>query len=94
MKSIPMRSCIGCGEKKEKKQLIRVIRTPEGEVRVDATGRGNGRGAYICPDPACLEKAFKRKALTRALSCEIPGELYEALAASVAACSESGELQA
>lgn len=89
MKTIPMRSCVGCGEKKEKKQLIRVIRTPEGEVKVDLTGRGNGRGAYLCPDPACLEKAWKKKSLNRALSCEIPAEIYESLKSSLSGESQS-----
>ena len=62
-KKVPMRSCVGCGEVKEKRMLIRVIRTPEGVVRPDSTGRANGRGAYLCPDPACVAKAEKRKAL-------------------------------
>ena len=78
-KKVPMRSCVGCGEVKEKRMLIRVIRTPEGAVRPDSTGRANGRGAYLCPDPACVAKAEKRKALNRAFACEIPHEIYEEL---------------
>lgn len=61
-----MRTCIGCGQIREKKELIRIVRTPEGRILVDPTGRANGRGAYICPDPACVDKARRRKALRRA----------------------------
>ena len=61
MKKIPLRQCIGCGEMKNKKEMIRVIKTPEGEIMIDATGRKNGRGAYICPSSDCLKKAIKSK---------------------------------
>ena len=65
MKKIPLRQCIGCGEMKSKKEMIRVIKTPEGEIMMDATGRKNGRGAYICPSSECLKKAIKSKGLER-----------------------------
>lgn len=78
-KKIPMRQCIGCREMKEKKSLIRVIRTPDGELLLDVTGKQNGRGAYICHDPECLAKAEKSKALERSFQMAIPGEVYERL---------------
>lgn len=78
-KKIPMRSCTGCGAKKEKRELIRVIRTPEGSIVLDATGRANGRGAYLCRDLSCLEKARKKRALERSLGTQIPEEVYERL---------------
>jgi predicted RNA-binding protein YlxR (DUF448 family) len=80
-KKVPMRSCIGCMEKKEKRDLVRVIRTPEGEIRLDPTGRANGRGAYLCRNPQCLEKARKKGSLSRALQCEIPSSVYDELEA-------------
>ena len=78
-KKIPMRQCLGCREMKPKRELIRVVRSPEGEIRLDFKGKANGRGAYLCQDPACLKKAVKAKALSRALDCEIPQEVYDAL---------------
>ena len=78
-KKIPMRQCLGCREMKPKKELIRVVRSPEGAVTLDFKGKANGRGAYVCPNPACLKKAVKAKALERAFSCQIPQEVYEAL---------------
>ena len=66
-----MRMCVGCREMKEKKSLVRVVRTTEGEIRMDPTGKANGRGAYVCPDPACLEKAVRQKQLERALESRI-----------------------
>ena len=67
MKKVPMRMCVACREMKPKKELIRVVRTPEGEVVADLTGRKNGRGAYLCRSEACLNKAVKTRALERAL---------------------------
>ena len=78
-KKIPMRQCLGCREMKPKKELIRVVRSPEGEIRLDFKGRANGRGAYVCPDAGCLKKAMRAKALERAFSCQIPQEVYDAL---------------
>ena len=78
-KKIPMRQCVGCREMKEKRQLIRVVRSPEGEVSLDFKGKKPGRGAYLCPDPAYLARARKSKALERAFSAALPPEVYEAL---------------
>ena len=75
-KKTPQRRCSGCGESKDKKSLIRVVRTPEGEISVDTTGKLAGRGAYICPDKVCLDKARKAKRLEKSLSTEIPEEIY------------------
>ena len=74
-----MRKCVGCQEMKSKKEMIRVIRTSEGEFLLDATGRKNGRGAYLCPDSNCLAKAVKNKGLERSFKQAIPKEVYEAL---------------
>jgi len=67
MKKVPMRMCVACREMKPKRELLRVVRTPEGEIVADATGRKNGRGAYLCPAEGCLNKALKTRALERAL---------------------------
>ena len=87
-KKIPMRQCLGCRENKPKKELIRVVRSPEGEISLDFRGKANGRGAYICPDPACLKKAIRQKALERALQTAIPEEIYALLAAQMEAGHE------
>lgn len=79
VKKIPLRKCIGCGEMKEKKAMIRVIKTPEDEIMIDATGKKNGRGAYICPSSECLLKAIKSKGLERSFKVSIPKEVYEQL---------------
>lgn len=78
-KKIPMRQCAACREKKEKYALARVVRTPSGEVLYDAKGKVSGRGAYICKDLKCLEKAVKSRALARALECDIPDEAFAEL---------------
>ena len=78
-KKIPMRQCLGCREMKPKKELIRVVRSPEGEISLDFKGKASGRGAYVCPDPRCLKKAIKARALERAFSAQIPPEIYERL---------------
>lgn len=78
-KKKPQRQCMGCGERKEKQELIRVVRTPEGEICLDATGRKNGRGAYLCRDVECLKKARKKHSLERCLEVSIPEGLYEVL---------------
>jgi predicted RNA-binding protein YlxR (DUF448 family) len=72
-----MRKCTGCNEMKPKKELVRVVRSPEGEVSLDLTGKKPGRGAYVCRDAACLSKARKAGRLERAFSCEIPPDVYE-----------------
>ena len=87
-KKIPMRQCLGCREQKPKRELIRVVRSPEGDISLDFRGKANGRGAYICPDPACLKKAIKAKALERALQTAIPEEIYALLTAQMEAGHE------
>ncbi|MBS4784805.1 MAG: YlxR family protein [Clostridiales bacterium] len=77
IKKIPMRRCVGCMEQKTKRELIRVVRSPEGEISLDKTGKKAGRGAYLCPDPECLAKARKARRLERAFSCMIPDEVYK-----------------
>ena len=79
-KKIPQRQCMGCRERKAKKELIRVVRQTDGTVSLDFSGKLNGRGAYLCPDIACLAKARKAKALERSLETEIPEEVYDRLA--------------
>ena len=64
---IPLRTCVGCRSKRDKRDLVRVLRSPEGQLKVDVTGRGAGRGAYLCPNPQCWEQALRRRALNRAL---------------------------
>lgn len=78
-KKIPMRVCIGCGISKSKKDLMRVLKTPEDEFVLDATGKKNGRGAYLCKDAACLKKAIKSKGLDRSFKMNIPKEVYARL---------------
>lgn len=84
-KKIPMRQCTGCRERKPKKELVRVVRSPEGVVSVDKKGKAPGRGAYICPEPVCLQKAIRSKALERNLETPIPEELTERLMAELEA---------
>lgn len=76
-RKIPMRMCTGCGQMKPKKELVRVVKSPQGEVSLDLTGRSPGRGAYVCRDIECLKKARKAKRLERAFSCRIPDEVYD-----------------
>lgn len=78
-RKIPVRKCVGCQEMKSKKEMIRVIKTAEDEFLLDATGRKNGRGAYVCPSRECLEKAVRNKGLERSFKQAIPKEVYEAL---------------
>lgn len=79
VKKIPQRQCVGCREMKDKKALIRVVKSPEGQVSLDTVGRKPGRGAYVCPDPECLRKARKSRALERAFETQIPSEVYDAM---------------
>ena len=79
MKKVPLRKCTGCGEMKTKKELIRVLKTPEDTIVLDKTGKKNGRGAYLCNQIECFRKARKSKGLERSLQCEIPTEVYETL---------------
>ena len=78
-KKIPQRQCMGCRERRAKRELIRVVRTPEGAVTLDFGGKMNGRGAYLCPNSECLKKAVRSKALDRSLEVEIPEEVYARL---------------
>ncbi len=78
-KKIPFRKCVGCGEPKDKRELLRVVRTPEGEFCLDETGRKNGRGAYLCRNADCLAKARKTKGLDRSFKMAVSPEVYESL---------------
>ncbi len=103
MKRIPLRRCTGCQEMKNKKEMMRILRTTEGEIVLDATGRKNGRGAYICRSMGCFEKAVKNHGLERSLKAKVPEEAYADLKKEIEAfekrqcvsaaghCEESGE---
>jgi predicted RNA-binding protein YlxR (DUF448 family) len=80
-RKIPMRQCLGCRTMFPKRELIRVVRSPEGELSLDFKGKAPGRGAYLCPNPECLKKARKARAIERAFSVSVPEEVYEALEA-------------
>lgn len=82
-KKLPQRMCVGCRQMKEKPQLIRVVRSPEGEVSLDPRGKKPGRGAYVCPDPQCLKRAVKSKALERAFQAPLPTEVLDQLEAQL-----------
>ena len=83
-KKIPMRKCVGCNEMKPKKELVRIVKSPEGDISVDMNGKKNGRGAYICPDNACLTKARKAGRLEKNFECRIPDEVYAVLQKEIA----------
>lgn len=87
-KKIPQRQCVGCREMKDKKALLRVVKSPEGDVSLDFGGRKPGRGAYVCHDVACLQKARKSRALERAFEVAIPTEVYEAMEAELRGADE------
>ncbi len=87
-KKIPMRQCIGCGDMKPKREMVRILKTADGQITLDMTGRKNGRGAYICPKEECLNKAVKNKGIERSFRMPVPGEVYEMLT------KEMGELEA
>ena len=84
VKKIPIRQCLGCNEHKPKAELIRVVRDPEGCISLDTRGKKSGRGAYICHNVKCLNKARKSKRIERALDCTIPEEIYDAMEAELA----------
>ena len=88
-KKIPLRMCAGCGEMKPKKELVRVVRAPDGAVSLDLVGKKPGRGAYVCPRAACLAKARKAKRIERALEVAIPPEIYDAMQAEIARAEEA-----
>lgn len=79
VKRVPLRKCTGCGEMKPKNTLVRVVKSPEGELSVDLTGKKSGRGAYVCIDKACLAASRKARRLERAFACRVPDELYDEL---------------
>lgn len=83
VKKIPVRQCLGCNEHKPKAELIRVVRDPEGGISLDTRGKKSGRGAYICHNVKCLNKARKSKRIERALDCAIPEEIYDAMEAQL-----------
>ena len=85
IKKIPMRQCLGCNEHKPKRELIRVVRTPEGEVVADLTGKKNGRGAYLCPKASCLARLQKSKRAEKVLECPIPETVYQSIALALSA---------
>jgi len=78
-KKIPVRMCIGCHENKPKKELIRIVKSPEGEISLDFTGKKAGRGAYLCQNPACLELARKQHRIEKSFSCKVSPEVYEVM---------------
>lgn len=78
-KKVPLRQCIGCGEMKNKREMIRILKTESEGIVLDATGRKNGRGAYVCPDGECLKKAIKSRGLDRSFKMTVPREVYETL---------------
>ncbi len=88
-RKIPMRMCVGCREMKEKKELIRVVRSPEGEVSLDPGGKKSGRGAYVCPNADCLKRAIKQKQLERQLEVTLPPDTAEALTAAITQIGEA-----
>jgi hypothetical protein len=83
VRKIPQRMCVGCREMKNKRDLLRVVRTPEGSIEVDPTGKKSGRGAYLCPDPECLNQAVKGKRLQKALEHEISNEVLDIIRAQL-----------
>ena len=82
-KKIPLRQCVGCAERKAKSELIRIVRSPEGEIALDSTGRKHGRGVYICHSVKCFNKAKKNGRIASHLECEIPEEVYLELEAEL-----------
>ena len=90
-KKIPARQCIGCMTSRPKKELVRVVRAPSSEISIDPVGKKPGRGAYLCPDPACLAKAKKKKALERCFEQPVPAEVYDALAEQLAGAAKEAE---
>ena len=83
-KKIPLRKCVGCNEMKPKKELLRVVRSPEGEISLDYTGKKSGRGAYVCPNAVCIQKAKKANRLAKAFECAVDAMVYEKLESELA----------
>lgn len=82
-RKIPLRMCAGCGEMKPKKEMVRVVRSPQGEISLDLTGKKPGRGAYVCRNPSCLKAARKARRFEKAFSCKIPDEVYDRMEAEL-----------
>ena len=82
-RKIPQRQCVGCRTMTDKRELVRIVKTPEGEIVLDTTGKKSGRGAYVCRNPECLRKARKSRALERTFETAIPAEVYDALEAQM-----------
>lgn len=93
IKKVPERKCMGCNEKRPKKELIRIVRTPEGEILLDDKGKISGRGVYICPKKDCFVKSRKAKRFERSLELEIPEEVYDALENKLSEIEEVSEVQ-
>ena len=93
IKKVPERKCMGCNEKRPKKELIRVVRTPEGEILLDDKGKVSGRGVYICPKMDCFIKSKKAKRFERSLEVEIPEEVYKSLENKLTELEENPEVQ-
>ena len=89
-RKIPMRQCLGCNEHKPKREMIRVVRTPEGEIELDFVGKRSGRGAYICPKKTCFTKARKSKRIESILEVKIPEEIYDAMEKSISEAENNG----
>jgi len=85
VKKVPLRRCAGCNEQKSKKEFVRVVRTPEGEILLDTSGRANGRGVYLCPQKACLAKAKKARRLEKNLEVAIPDTIWQQLEENIEA---------
>jgi len=88
VKKIPLRQCLGCKEMKPKAELIRIVRSPEGEISLDSRGKAPGRGTYVCPNSACLKKALKTNAVERALEVKIPQEITDSLISAMESAHE------
>lgn len=90
-KKIPLRMCLGCGEMKPKKELIRAVRSPDGEISIDLTGKKSGRGAYICCSAECLKKARKARRFEKAFSCRISDEVYDSMEKELNGNEQNGQ---
>ena len=90
-KKVPVRRCVGCNAQKPKKELVRIVRSPEGEVGVDLTGKKSGRGAYLCACASCLAKARKAKRLERAFGVPVPDDVYERLTEEIICAEQSAK---
>lgn len=84
IKKIPMRQCMGCNERKPKNELVRIVRSPDGEIALDFTGKKNGRGAYLCRSAECLRRAAKSHRIDRVLECTVPEAVYQAMEREIA----------